>query len=103
MVLDETKVGRGFGVAVPCANFHSDMLPTLNFLEMHEKFLIPCGAKDRGGDDTEAGEVEALKCRRLLLQFLSDVDTKRAFTIIHMTKMHREWARESVFFEALQV
>ena len=90
MVLDETKVGRGFGDAVPCANFHYDMLPALYFLQMHEKFLIPCGTKDRGGCDAEDAEVEALKCRGLLLQFLSDVDTKRAFTIIHMTKVHRE-------------
>ena len=70
-------------------------------MEIHEEFLIAFGTKDRGGYDTEYAEVGALKCRRLLLQFLSDVNTKRAFTIIHMTKMHREWARESVFFEAL--
>ncbi len=57
-------------------------------LEMHEEFLISFGTKDRGGCDPEYAEVEALKCRRLLLQFLSDVNTKRAFTIIRITKMH---------------
>ncbi len=103
MVLDETKVGYGFGDAVPCANFHSDMLPALYLLKLHEEFLISLGIKDRGGCDAEDAEVGALKCRRLLIQLLSDVNTKRAFTIIHITKMHREWARESVFFEALQV
>ena len=88
MVLDETKVGRGFGDAVPCANFHSDMLPTLYLLKLHGEFLVAFGTKDRGGDDTEDGEVEALKCRRLLLQFLSDVNTKGAFTKIQINKMH---------------
>ena len=88
MVLDETKVGRGFGDAVPCANFHSDMLPALNCLQIHQKFLVAFGTKDRGGDDPEYAEVEALKCRRLLLQFLSDVNTKGAFTKIQINKMH---------------
>ncbi len=64
------------------------MLPALYLLKLHGEFLISLGTKGRGGCDAEDGEVEALKCRRLLLQFLSDVDTKRAFTIIHMTKMH---------------
>jgi hypothetical protein len=33
VVLDETKVGRGIGDAVPCANFHSDYVTHSIFIE----------------------------------------------------------------------
>ena len=71
MVLDETKVGHGFGDAVPCANFHSDMLPTLYLLKLHGEFLISLGTKGRGGCAAEDAKVEALKCRSYFFNFLA--------------------------------
>jgi hypothetical protein len=38
-----------------------DILPTLGFLEIHEKFLIPFGTKNRGGDNAEYSKVQGLK------------------------------------------